>query len=412
MSKCELESNPKIETGHAVDKPRSHYNKDDEFNSNKCDPDIVLVEAKDSEKITKRDFSVDCPEYLQKENEDFQDVHQSNTGNLDVNDVKLNFGGTNRTENSEETPKRHDKRWKTTKPGGLVIVKADCNELEKYRSTNNLMKLDFPTVMRHSTIRKIKSKNRNLTYNFEIEKLVTQGHNEKILNNMRSMKNLNDIIKINKEPEVGGEVLAPVDIEKLGIDAKNETSHYLEHENFKELVDCEFKKRFKISSRVMYKEKGSYKEYRFILKSNILILLNTLLAFNENEDHYTNPYLILDFDFISVMVYLSSAKFSFRIEVVGYDNSFEFKFGNKAIYDQVTYYLKHFVSNSKGQKEILLNVVMRKLTFYKHYFVEETSLGSIAKTGDILLFRGFEFNSKLQRFFTGGTYGKQTTHIF
>jgi len=123
-----------------------------------------------------------------------------------------------------------------------------------------------------------------------------------------------------------------------------------------------------------------------------------------NKEIILRPLLCLDFNLVTAKVYVNRPKKEFRIMVLGCKEAFKFRVKSDSVLDTFLIYLNYYVSISKGAKQNLLAVSLRK-DFYKKYYMTEKQFSEKSKTGDILLFRGFEFPSKCQRFFTQAEYG-------
>ena len=184
--------------------------------------------------------------------------------------------------------------------------------------------------------------------------------------------------------------------------------------------EFEFENTFNLSCDVEYKEMIGFNTYRMKLNKNKLVLFNRIPS-NKNKGKYkiyedqfkkTNmkiidqiPYLVLDFDFISCEVKVFSEKSLVEIYVFGSSKVFIFKIEERKLFELFIVYLHYFIGNSEGFKEKLFSIVLRE-DFYKNYFITESQFKNNAKTGDILIFKGFEITANCQRCITCENYGK------
>lgn len=175
-------------------------------------------------------------------------------------------------------------------------------------------------------------------------------------------------------------------------------------------VEANFDELFRIESPISYKEGRSYNNYHMILRSNIFILTQS----RENSKLFNHSYyerapkLVLDFDLVSVTCVVNPSKNQFTI-VMPNGNEFHFQVPVKdsSLFNKVVIYLNYIIQSSKGNKEMKSDLCSY-LDFHKSYRISEHDFFLNSKTGDILLFRGFEFPSKCQRFLTSEEYGKLT----
>ncbi len=179
---------------------------------------------------------------------------------------------------------------------------------------------------------------------------------------------------------------------------------------FQQKVMEEFDNVFKIESPILYKDGLFFHEYTLVVRKNKVILLDNKANRTSiiPEIKEKSPFVILDFDYVSVVLTKDTNNHSFTLNIIGTKKSFIFKlkYKNDTLFSSIISFINYFISQSKGHKEILLNTVLRGDMFYKSYFMYESELTTQAKTGDILIFRGYECGSKLQRSLTCEQYGK------
>lgn len=175
------------------------------------------------------------------------------------------------------------------------------------------------------------------------------------------------------------------------------------------------------SNENMNKNNIFYEKYNNEDKKNIYIINNNKknTKSKSKEDNFLNhqnflkklydiyhPILHLNFDLVSCNISVNKNDFKFYIRVLSLKNfTFKFQLKNKDIklFNIITNKILISIKNSRGYFNNLFEVSLRK-DFYSQYFMKLGEFEYYAKTGDILLFRGFECSAKLQRFYTKSIY--------
>jgi hypothetical protein len=126
----------------------------------------------------------------------------------------------------------------------------------------------------------------------------------------------------------------------------------------------------------------------------------------------SHPLVSLDFDLISAHIITFKSQKKFNIIILGSNNLekestktiyFSMENSSDKLFNEMIQLISKAIYLSRGFKYNLFEVSLRKY-FYKDYFLKVDVFEEIAKTGDILLFRGFQKHSKCQRSFTGADY--------
>ena len=126
----------------------------------------------------------------------------------------------------------------------------------------------------------------------------------------------------------------------------------------------------------------------------------------------SHPLVSLDFDLISAHIITFKSQKKFNIIILGSNNLekentktiyFSMENSSDKLFNEMIQLISKAIYLSRGFKYNLFEVSLRKY-FYKDYFLKVDLFEEIAKTGDILLFRGFQKHSKCQRSFTGADY--------
>lgn len=127
--------------------------------------------------------------------------------------------------------------------------------------------------------------------------------------------------------------------------------------------------------------------------------LISLLA--RNYDIY-NPILFLDFNLVTADFKINKNLYEIYISVLSLENySFTLQLEHKSnvLFKSLVIHLQRNILSSFGYFNNVFGCSLRK-SFYSFYFIKNTDFENVAKTGDILLFKGFDKKSKLQRLYT------------
>ena len=131
-----------------------------------------------------------------------------------------------------------------------------------------------------------------------------------------------------------------------------------------------------------------------------------------DQYNISHPIVSLDFDLISARIITFKSQKKFNIIILGShdlkkENTktiyFSMQNSSDKIFNEIIKLISKAIYLSRGFKYNLFEISLRK-NFYKDYFLKNDVFEEIAKTGDILLFRGFEKHSKCQRSLTGADY--------
>lgn len=118
---------------------------------------------------------------------------------------------------------------------------------------------------------------------------------------------------------------------------------------------------------------------------------------------FYSPLLILNFDLISAKLYQNPKKCKFIILVLGTSKYFKFKFKTPEIFRVFLFITNNIISSSLGSQINLIGISLRP-NFDSNFFFSQKEFASKAKTGDCLIFRGFECSARCQRCFTRAEY--------
>ena len=170
----------------------------------------------------------------------------------------------------------------------------------------------------------------------------------------------------------------------------------------------------------------SYKEFHLSLNKEYLVLYSKLNKNQKNEklntSHYKNiseinlhfkniydiyhPKFCINFNLITIFITSNSKTKEITLNILS-TKILKFKLKilnqNNELFTKLTNILQSQIQNSRGYYMNLLGVSLRK-NFQYNYFIKASEFEYKAKTGDLLLFKGFEFSAKLQRFYTKKEY--------
>lgn len=273
-----------------------------------------------------------------------------------------------------------------------------CNSVNCLNNTNNNNNSNNVNNLNNMNSSQIsKNQNNNNKNYFAIPNF--SGNN--ILNQIN--KSLNTYLNNNHS--------ATRSVNELNISNNDKTVSYVNSyrsywEKYKELnyLEYEFDDSFTINLDIEYKETFGYYKYKAKLLKNKL-LLYTFESFKNNEGD-KQPYIILDFDFISATCDLVLETSSITINVLGYNKNFKFRIpGDKLLFEKFVFHLNYFIKQSRGHEEPLFSVCTRD-NFFRLFFILEHDFKSKAKTGDLIIFNSYECCASCQRFITCENYGK------
>ena len=140
-------------------------------------------------------------------------------------------------------------------------------------------------------------------------------------------------------------------------------------------------------------------------KSNIQTLNNKILQYNEIYDIF-HPILILNFNLISVSISTDIDNYELTLNILSLKKiSFTLKLPskNKQLLQKIYITLQNSIITSFGYYINLFGVSINK-NFFKYYYISYNEFEYKSKTGDILLFKGLNYPSKLQRCYTRNEY--------
>ena len=170
----------------------------------------------------------------------------------------------------------------------------------------------------------------------------------------------------------------------------------------------------------------SYKEYHLSLNKEYLVLysildnnkkkqkLNSLhyRSVSEINLHFKNIYDIyhpkfcINFNLMTVFLTINSKTKEIILNILSTKILiFKLKIPNQnnELFTRIINVLQSQIQNSRGYYMNLFGISLRK-DFSYNYFIKASEFEYKEKTGDILLFKGFEFSAKLQRLYTKKDY--------
>ena len=125
----------------------------------------------------------------------------------------------------------------------------------------------------------------------------------------------------------------------------------------------------------------------------------------------SHPLVCLNFNLLSCKLLLNKKsinnkdnKFEMKILILGTSTKYSIFFQNFDIYKKFIYLIGSKIKTSDGYKTNKIGLSLRTKDFYKDTYISTSYFESIAKTGDLLLFRTLDCLSDCQRFFTRDQY--------
>ena len=231
---------------------------------------------------------------------------------------------------------------------------------------------------------------------------------------------------------------------KKSMDIINEVSNIrqiLEEKDKKFKMEYENRKQTFFITNILYKKKNTIIECPLLLKKNELYILNPIIneplffssennimlkSYNngnniynndislkeetktiliENRYNLSNPLFYINFDLLSCKLLIHKKTKWITILILGYQKNINIYITNKEKYDTFIYLINEIIFKSKGYKINLFELSLRKSPkFINHNFINLKEFESIAKTGDILLFRTRFCASRFQRLLSGDIY--------
>ena len=187
----------------------------------------------------------------------------------------------------------------------------------------------------------------------------------------------------------------------------------------------EFKRfEYTYSTMVEFKHNGMYSKYRLCLINQKLYIIDLPKHNGSSNDsklsdsmratfnyQYLNGYnirfpkLSLNFDLVTAKLIVDKSKNILTILILGTDKKFKIRIReSKEIFERIAKLINQSIATSLGNASNLFGVVYRSEEFFKYNYISHSEFVSKCKTGDLLIFRGLECPSPLQRFFTGDEY--------
>ena len=116
-----------------------------------------------------------------------------------------------------------------------------------------------------------------------------------------------------------------------------------------------------------------------------------------------NPILFLDFNLVTADLKINKSFYEIYISVLSLENfSFTLQIHQKSsenLFKSLVIHLQRNILSSFGYFNNIFSCSLIK-NFYNFFYIKNTDFENVAKTGDLLLFKGFDKKSKLQRFYT------------
>ena len=130
------------------------------------------------------------------------------------------------------------------------------------------------------------------------------------------------------------------------------------------------------------------------------------ITYLQRRNDISLPLLCLNFNLLSCILLINKNKTSkeFQIKILGTSKIFSFIIVNENEFNKSIYLIRDIINKSEGFKKNKLGLSLRNEIFYKEIYISSLDLESIAKTGDILLFKSLDTVANLQRLYTCDNY--------
>ena len=168
------------------------------------------------------------------------------------------------------------------------------------------------------------------------------------------------------------------------------------------------------------KDINRYTKSILIIRKNILYVLKRKISKERDKeekniypDFLLNrsldiffPLLCLNLNILSCILLINKNKNTkeFQINILGTNKTFSFIIIDEKEYNKYIYLITDIINKSEGFKQNKLGVSLRNNIFYKVLYITPSDFQSIAKTGDIILFKSIDTCAKLQRLYTCDNY--------
>ena len=155
---------------------------------------------------------------------------------------------------------------------------------------------------------------------------------------------------------------------------------------------------------IVVKEKKQNKEPKELTEIKPNRKLSNVIPYTMKDiELFYSPLLLLNFDLITAKLYINQKKDKLIIYVLGSKKYFKIKFKSKDIFKSFSLIINDILLSSKGAQTNLLGVSLRE-NFDTNFYISSSEFAKKAKSGDCLIFRGFECPAKCQRCFTRAEY--------
>lgn len=149
-------------------------------------------------------------------------------------------------------------------------------------------------------------------------------------------------------------------------------------------------------------------EQKDIIKngSNNFIIENNKLISIQKLYNLSKPLFYINFELMSCKALINKNTNWIKILVFGYnENCLNIFIENKESYNKFIYLLNEQIHNTQKEEIDLLEFTIKENPiYYNHSLISLEEFSSIAKTGDLLLFKSKHCGSRFQRFLSRDTY--------
>ena len=356
-----------------------------------------------------------------------------NKGENGINNENINLLKSNSINSETKLEKNSYKISKTEINSLKNIINLNNSFSKSYFKTENNSKNNLENKLKGTleNFNSIKKEIREVEF-IPIDNNVSFLNENSFLNHSSQIKNSNN-------PQ--NQKIKELNIDLKNIFEKRNKSFEKEYNNFKDII---------FFSKVLFNNKNQIIECELLLKENELYIFymidslnNSLLYSMSDKDiildninyndvniskrnnkndyndildekklilkqkkfNFSKPLFYLNFELMTCKVLIDKKTKWIKILILGTEENLKIFITNKDKYDKFIYLLNEQIFKSEGNKYNLLGLSLKKdPNFINHNFISLKEFESIAKTGDLLLFKSRFCTSKCQRILSCDNY--------
>ena len=286
---------------------------------------------------------------------------------------------------------------KSTKDTFYSNIK-EKKEVEYMPIVNNLSLVFNNSILNNSNLKEIININNNDKKDSNLSKIFKERNKKFLKEHNRTRNNIiftNILYQINNKTVKCALLLKEKELFILNNINKNDESlsplNYYQPNSETNLVIDDFNN----EQKDIIKNGGN----NFITENNKLISIQKLY-------NLSKPLFYINFELMSCKALINKNTNWIKILVFGYnENSLNIFIENKENYNKFIYLLNEQIHKTQKEEIDLLEFTIKETpNYYNHSVISLEEFASIAKTGDLMLFKSKSCGSKCQRFLSRDTY--------